>query len=80
MGLGKLTLDGAVQEVIPSELLRHGFSLLAIDHAHVLAVAALPEHHGDPFDRLLGAQALAEGLPLVSADRKLDGYGVERIW
>ncbi len=80
VGLGKLHLDGPVSEVIPSELLRHGFTLLPIDHAHVLAVSDLPPHHGDPFDRLLVAQAQAEGLALVSYDAKLAPYGVAMVW
>lgn len=40
----------------------------------------MPFHHKDPFDRLLVAQALVEGIPLVSADAVFDLYGVERIW
>ncbi len=80
VGLGKLTLDGPVSEVIPAELLRHGFTLLPIDHGHVLAVSDLPRHHGDPFDRLLIAQAQAEGLALVSGDDKLGPYGVTLVW
>lgn len=80
VGLGKLTLDGAVSEVIPAELLRSRFALLPIDHAHVLKVADLPHHHGDPFDRLLVAQAAAESLTLVSADAKLALYGVPVLW
>jgi PIN domain nuclease of toxin-antitoxin system len=47
---------------------------------HVLAVAPLPLHHRDPFDRLLLAQAVAEGLQVVSADTVFDRYPVERIW
>ena len=61
LGLGKLELDGPASEVIPAELLRNGFILLPIEHEHVLAVSQLPRHHGDPFDRLLVAQAMAEG-------------------
>ncbi len=80
VGLGKLTLDGPVSEVIPTELLRHGITLLPIDHAHVLAVSDLPRHYGDPFDRLLVVQARAEGLKLVSADRNLARYGVDVVW
>ncbi len=80
VGLGKLELDGPVSEVIPSELLRHGFTLLPIDHAHVLAVSKLPQHHGDPFDRLLVAQAQAEGLSLLTADSRLAPYGVAIVW
>ena len=47
---------------------------------HVFALAPLPLHHRDPFDRLLIAQALAEDLKLVSADSAFDAYPVERIW
>ncbi len=80
IGLGKLTLDRPAAEVIPTELLRNGFSLLPIDHAHVLAVSDLPRHHGDPFDRLLVAQARTEGLSLVTADGRLSAYGVPIVW
>lgn len=80
VSIGKLTLDGSIDEVIPTELLRHGFSLLPIDHAHVLSVATLPRHHGDPFDRLLVAQALSERLQLVTADEKIAAYGVSILW
>jgi PIN domain nuclease of toxin-antitoxin system len=80
VGLGKLELDGPPSEVIPTELLRHGFTLLPIDHRHVLSVADLPRHHGDPFDRLLVAQAQAEGLLLVTADSRLAQYGVQVLW
>ena len=40
----------------------------------------VPLHHGDPFDRLLAAQARAEALPIIIADRVLDAYGVRRLW
>ena len=80
VGLGKLVLPGPVDEVIPEELNRHGFTLLPIEHAHVMAVAKLPMHHRDPFDRLLVAQTLTEKIPLVSADATLDAYGINRLW
>ncbi len=80
VGLGKLRLDGAIDEVIPTELLSTGFTLLPIDHAHVLAVAKLPKIHGDPFDRLLVAQARANSLTLASADRRLRKYDIPVIW
>ncbi|MCP9488569.1 MAG: type II toxin-antitoxin system VapC family toxin [Solirubrobacteraceae bacterium MAG38_C4-C5] len=47
---------------------------------HALAAAALPMHHADPFDRMLVAQARAEGLPLVGSDAALAAYDVEVIW
>ena len=61
-------------------LRREGFDLLDISLEHVLATCALPRFHGDPFDRILVAQALAEGVALVSKDNELDSYGVKRLW
>jgi PIN domain nuclease of toxin-antitoxin system len=43
-------------------------------------LTTLPFHHRDPFDRLITAQALAEGLPVVSVDSQFDAYGVKRVW
>ena len=80
VALGRLRLDGPVAEIIPFELSRNGVSLLSIDHRHVLAVSDLPRLHGDPFDRLLVAQALAEDLVLVSDDSRLHEYGVPTVW
>jgi len=54
--------------------------LLPISPLHAEAVGALPWHHRDPFDRLLVAQALAEGLSILSADAVLTQYGVDVIW
>lgn len=42
---------------------------------HELALAALPRHHADPFDRMLIAQAVTEGMGLLTADRVLEAYG-----
>lgn len=43
-------------------------------------MATLPFHHRDPFDRMLVSQCLAEGMPLISVDAKLDPYGIHRLW
>jgi len=43
-------------------------------------VETLPLHHRDPFDRLLVVQARRSNLPIVSADRCFEAYGVERVW
>lgn len=55
-------------------LVENGYVELAITSAHALAVDLLPPVHKDPFDRLLVAQALAEGVPFVTADGKLAAY------
>jgi len=47
---------------------------------HALHVSTLPQHHRDPFDRLLIAQAQLEGLPVLSSDHQLANYQVEVIW
>jgi PIN domain nuclease of toxin-antitoxin system len=48
--------------------------------AHAASAGALSFAHGDPFDRLLIAQSISEGLPLVSNEKLFDRFGVERIW
>ena len=53
---------------------------MPIELAHTKIVATLPHHHRDPFDRLLIAQAMAEGMPIVGADTLFDAYGVVRLW
>jgi PIN domain nuclease of toxin-antitoxin system len=57
-----------------------GFELLAPSVEDYIDAGLLPRHHGDPFDRLLIAQAQNGGMPIVSSDRAFDAYGVERIW
>ncbi len=57
-----------------------GFSLLDITLDHALQAGSLERRHDDPFDRILAAQALAEGLVLVSQDGIFEAYGVRRLW
>lgn len=73
--LGRLTFPGRVGRIIDEE----GFSHLEITTAHADEVAALPELHRNPFDRILVAQARVESLTLVTRDRSIrsyDGFGV----
>lgn len=80
--IGKLTsrLGVPPTDVILDFLARTGIALLPIAPEHALRVASLPHGHGDPFDLLLVAQALVEGMPVVGADAKFDQFGIERIW
>jgi PIN domain nuclease of toxin-antitoxin system len=48
--------------------------------AHIEKATGLPLHHEDPFDRMLFAQALVEGMTLVSADREAAAYEVPPLW
>jgi PIN domain nuclease of toxin-antitoxin system len=56
------------------------FQLLPIRLQYVVGVSALPQHHRDPFDRLLVATAKAEKLTVISADREFKQYGVPVLW
>jgi PIN domain nuclease of toxin-antitoxin system len=69
---GKLVLARPVSD----QRLRWGFLELPISFAHAEFAASLPLLHGDPFDRMLVAQALVEGLTLVTADSRLADYQV----
>lgn len=79
LSLGKLKLATAAETMIPEVLAAHRFELLPIEFRHVMAVASLPFHHRDPFDRLLAGQASVEGMAIVSNDAKFAAYGVKRI-
>lgn len=75
--LGRLALPLAPQQWVPDRISRGAMTALAIEMPHVLGVADLPRHHGDPFDRLLISQAKHLGIPLVTADRAFQAYDVE---
>lgn len=74
--LGKLDAP----DDLPETVLREGFSWLPIGAAHAWQVRALPMHHRDPFDRLLAAQALTEGVAVVTADTRFREYAVDTRW
>jgi PIN domain nuclease of toxin-antitoxin system len=73
--IGKLAFPGGLVEALEAG----GFSPLEISTAHAELSPELPPHHGDPFDRMLIAQAQLESLTLVSADRSFEPYDVELI-
>lgn len=79
-GLGKLKLSMPVRRFVVENVAANGFRMLDIGIAHVARTETLPQHHGDPFDRLLIAQALEENLAIVTADPVFRKYGVKRIW
>jgi PIN domain nuclease of toxin-antitoxin system len=54
--------------------------VLAVEASHVCELFSLPDHHRDPFDRLLVAQCIAERIPLIASHAAMRRYPVEVIW
>jgi PIN domain nuclease of toxin-antitoxin system len=67
----------AVPDDLHSHIVGAGLRVLALSPEHGLAVASLPLHHRDPFDRLLVAQARQEGFTLVTADPRIHAYDLD---
>jgi PIN domain nuclease of toxin-antitoxin system len=74
--LGRLPDSAGLADAIE----RSEIELLPITARHADHVATLPRHHGDPFDRLLIAQAQLEGMTLVSSDPVMARYDVDVLW
>lgn len=73
--VGKLSVPPDLREHVT----RSGLEVLRLDVSHGLAVADLPLHHRDPFDRLLIAQAKTEQLTIVTADPRMTAYDVPLV-
>jgi PIN domain nuclease of toxin-antitoxin system len=80
VGSGKLALSFAFRPWIEKAIVDLRATVLPITIEYADKQASLPKYHGDPFDRLLVAQAFVEQMPIVSADVILDQYGVSRLW
>lgn len=79
-GLGKVRVQGDLDRFLTEQLSRNAVRVLPVYLSHALCVYSLPDHHRDPFDRLLVAQALVEGLPVVSVDPNISRYPIETVW
>jgi len=75
---GKMTLPKPFEIFIPEQLQQNDITILPIETNHLTYITALPFHHRDPFDRLLIAQSIVEGIPIVSVDAAFDPYKVDR--
>jgi PIN domain nuclease of toxin-antitoxin system len=75
--LGRLPLPQPPAEYVPDRMRVSGVTSLPIEHMHALRVADLPDHHDDPFDRLIVAQAQELRIPVVTADAQL--YSVDIV-
>ncbi len=74
LSIGKVRWRGDI--ALESTIEAMGLTELPVTASHAAGVRALPLHHGDPFDRLLVAQARSEGLTIITADEALAAYGV----
>jgi PIN domain nuclease of toxin-antitoxin system len=79
-GLGRLNLDDDFEILFPHQLNINGFEQLAIKNKHFYEFIKLPQHHSDPFDRLLIAQTISEKMFVISIDSVFDKYPVSRFW
>ena len=78
--LEKYQLPGSFEAWMQHQIRVNEFEILPIKISHAAAIATLPFHHKDPFDRFLIAQASTEEIPIISVDSLLDAYSVVRHW
>jgi PIN domain nuclease of toxin-antitoxin system len=75
--LGKLDLDRPLKQIIHDQQNENRVELLPVQAVHVYSLQVLPLHHKDPFDRLLIAQSITEGMPILSVDSQYRQYQVQ---
>lgn len=78
--LGKLDEADALLADFDRRIADQEFELLDVTHRHAITAGRLDPRHRDPFDHILIAQALVEGVELVSHEKLFDGFGVRRLW
>lgn len=80
LALGKLRLQVDFSTIFPGVLNANGFAMLPTNFEHYRALIGLPRHHSDPFDRLIIAQAKAEGVSIITDDSQFSTYGLPVLW
>jgi PIN domain nuclease of toxin-antitoxin system len=78
--LGKLPGAEMLEREFLEIMNRAGYTLLPIDVESALRAGRLVGEHRDPFDRMIASQALANDIPILSTDSRLDAFGARRIW
>ena len=78
--LGKVEVPDDLERFLAEQLSRNAIQVLPIYLSHTLHAYSLPDHHRDPFDRLLISQALLEKLTVLSADPQIARYPVDLAW
>src|SRR5262249_20693805 len=80
IGNKKLSLSDPLDAYVARWTAAYQLGALPVQFDHAHTVTKLPPHHKDPFDRLLIAQAVAEGMSVVTSDGKFAPYGVPVVW
>ena len=80
VGLNKLTLAEPYEDFMNRAIADNDLAVLETSVKHAAVLTTLPFHHRDPFDRLIIAQAMVEGIAVVSGDAAFDAYPVTRLW
>ena len=78
--IGKLPAASELVRDVTAWVRRAAFVELPVTIRHAQQAGCWPQPHRDPFDRMLAAQSALEGVPLISRDRALKGFGIELIW
>jgi PIN domain nuclease of toxin-antitoxin system len=78
--LGKLKLNSTLPTLIDNQQRVNNLQILPIELAHIYALNNLSNHHKDPFDRILIAQAIVEQIAIMSIDEVFDNYPIQRLW
>jgi PIN domain nuclease of toxin-antitoxin system len=77
---GKLSVPDQSVQSLYEQVERLGIAILSITRSHILRTETLPHLHGDPFDRMIIAQALEEGLTILTSDGHIARYDVSILW
>jgi PIN domain nuclease of toxin-antitoxin system len=80
MSIGKLELGMSLENFLTSQVETRDLTIINVTNAHLVRLATLPFHHRDPFDRLIVAQAMNMGVPIVTGDAQFSPYGVPITW
>ena len=77
--IGKLKIDISIEDLFKYAD-RNQIEIVQITAEHLLVLASLPQHHNDPFDRLIVSQAISENMTLYSRDKGLKKYKIKQEW
>jgi PIN domain nuclease of toxin-antitoxin system len=78
--LGKLNLKTSIKSLVMHNMMHNHIQLLPITLENIATLESLPSYHKDPFDRMLIAQAMSDGMSLLSADHVFTQYGIQLEW